>query len=77
MELILKSDNEQSLAKIIALAQKLNVSFEEKNTDIVRTEKASLKSRILKFKALGPSSFGDAQLWERNERMDNELPFSS
>ena len=73
MELILKSDNEQSLAKIIALAQKLNVSIEEKSVDRLRAEKEGLKNRILKFKASGASSFGDAQRWERNERSDRSL----
>ena len=34
MELILKSNNEDSLAKIIALAKKLNVVIEKKNTEL-------------------------------------------
>ncbi|SEM67841.1 hypothetical protein SAMN05216436_106186 [bacterium A37T11] len=33
MELILKTNNEQSLAKIVALAKKLHVIIEKKDTD--------------------------------------------
>ncbi|PYF74112.1 hypothetical protein [Pedobacter nutrimenti] len=76
MELILKSDNEDSLAKIIALAKKLNVVIEKKNVDLNETTKNTLKNRILNFKAKEPSSFGDAKKWEQNQRSDRELPFS-
>ncbi|MES2453997.1 MAG: hypothetical protein V4594_00575 [Bacteroidota bacterium] len=76
MELILKSNNEESLAKIIALAKKLNVVIEKKNADFSKTSKANLKNRILNFKATGSSSFGDAAEWEQHQRSDRELPFS-
>ncbi len=76
MELILKSNNEQSIAKIIALAKSLDVVIEKKNTDINNPAKATIKERILSFKATGPSSFGDAQLWEKELREDRNLPFS-
>ncbi|MFI5138392.1 MAG: hypothetical protein ACHQIM_11260 [Sphingobacteriales bacterium] len=69
MELILKTNNENSIAKIIALAKKLNVTIEQRNKMIDdKKEKEELKNRILNFKAAGPSSFGDAREWERNER---------
>lgn len=76
MELILKSNNEESLAKIIALAKKLNVVIEKKNVDFNKTTRVNLRNRILNFKATGPSSFGDAAEWEQHQRSDRELPFS-
>jgi len=76
MELILKSNNEDSLAKIIALAKKLNVVIEKKNADLNKKARTNLKNRILNFKAEESSSFGDAMDWEREERSDRELPFS-
>jgi hypothetical protein len=77
MELILKSNNENSIAKIIALAKKLDVSVEKRDKDIKdKKETEKLKERILNFKAQGPSSFGDAAEWQQNERNDRKLPFS-
>ena len=77
MELILKSNNENSIAKIIALAKKLNVTVEQKDKVIEnKKEREELKNRILNFQAQGPSSFGDAAEWQRKEREDRELPFS-
>ena len=68
MELILRSNNQQSIAKILALAKKLNVVVEQKDIDneVVATE--TLKNQILNFKAQGPSPFGDAAQWEREQR---------
>ena len=76
MELILKSNNEESLAKIIALAKKLNVVIEKKNADFNKASRANLKNRILNFKATESYSFGDAAEWEQHQRSDRELPFS-
>jgi hypothetical protein len=76
MELILKSNNEQSIAKIIALARRLNVIVEKTATDINSHEKMAIKTRILNFKASDKSSFGDAQQWERQQREDRDLPFA-
>ena len=77
MELILKSNNQNSIAKIIALAQKLNVTIEQKEEIIDnKSEKENLKSRILNFKAETKSSFGDASEWQQNERKERDLPFS-
>ncbi len=76
MELILKSNNKESLAKIIALAKKLDVVIEKKNGDLNRTSINNLKNRILNFKAKEPSSFGDAAEWEQHQRSDRDLPFS-
>jgi len=76
MELIVKSNNEQSLAKIIALARKLNVSVERKTTSVDKVREATLKDSILSFKTTGKSQFGDAAEWERREREDRDLPFS-
>lgn len=77
MELVLRSDSESSIAKIIALAKKLNVtiehSIEAPNGGIDREE---AKKRILNFKFTQPSSFGDPIEWQKNVREDNELPFS-
>jgi hypothetical protein len=69
MELILKTNNETSISKIIALAKKLNVTVEQRGKEIGdNKEKEDLKKRILNFKAEGPTSFGDAGEWQRNER---------
>jgi len=77
MELILKSNNENSIAKIIALAKKLNVTVEERTRMVEnKAEREELKKRILHYKAEEPSSFGDAAEWERKEREERDLPFS-
>ena len=75
MELILKTNNESSIAKIVALAKKLNVTVEQRGK-VIESEKEELGKRILNFKANGTSSFGDAAEWQRNERQDHDLPFS-
>jgi len=76
MELILKSNDENSLAKIIALAKKLNVTVEQKNKIFEnKSEREELKNRILNSRAHEPSSFGDAAEWQQKERTDRELPF--
>jgi hypothetical protein len=74
MELILKSNNQESLNKIITLAKKLNVVIEKKDTDLLDNSKVALRDRILNFKAEEESSFGDAGKWERNQRQDRNLP---
>jgi len=76
MELILKSNNEQSIAKIIALAKKLNVVVEKKILNADNEKKEALKNQILNFKAAAPSSFGDAEKWQKEQREDRDLPFS-
>ena len=77
MELILKSNNENSIAKIIALAKKLDVSVEQRDKAIEdRKETEKLKERILNFKAQGGSSFGEAAEWQKAERKDRNIPFS-
>lgn len=50
MELILKSNNEESLEKIISLAKKLNVVVEKKNAVLNKKSNTRLKKRILNFK---------------------------
>jgi len=76
MELILKSDNKQSIAKILAFAKKLNVSIEQREVDGNQLERELLKNRILKFKTKGTNPFGDAAKWEREQREDRSLPLS-
>ena len=68
MELILKSNKEESLAKIITLAKKLNVVIERKITDFDKFAIDNLKNRVLNSKASGFSSFGDAAEWEQRQR---------
>jgi hypothetical protein len=75
MELVLKSNNEQSIAKIIALAKKLDVTIEKKAVKADKEDK-TIKERILNFKAASPSSFGDAADWQKEQREDRNLPFS-
>jgi len=76
MELILKSNNEQSIAKIIALAKKLDIAVEEKAIKTAQEAKEEIKSRILNFKAKSASSFGNINDWQRETREDRNLPFS-
>jgi hypothetical protein len=77
MELILKTNNEKSISKIIALAKKLNVVVEQRGKVIEdKNEKEEIIKRILNFKSSVPPSFGDAAEWERDQREDRELPFS-
>lgn len=77
MELILKSDNKTNLEKVIALAKKLHISIEQRDTKIEAPDQREiLKKRILNFKAEKSSSFGDANDWQRDQRDDRELPFS-
>lgn len=76
MEVVLKSNNEEKIAKILALAKQLNIIVEKKDTVIGKHDREATKHRILNFKADGPSPFGDAAEWERKQREDRELPFS-
>jgi len=77
MELILKTNNENSIAKLIALAKKLNVTIEQRDKSAVEKEEIEeLKQRILNFKAQSPSSFPDAAEWQQTERTVRDLPFS-
>ena len=77
MELILRTDNENSIAKIVVLAKKLDVIVEQRSKGITDNgEKEALKHRVINFKANGLSSFEDATEWQRNERNDRELLFS-
>jgi len=79
MELTIKTDNENSFAKIIAFAEKLNdVTVEQKNKPTVTDskEREELLNSILNFKRSTTSSFGDAVEWQRKERKDRDLPFS-
>lgn len=66
MEVILKSNNEEKIAKVLALAKKLNIIVEKKDTVSVENDRETIKRRILNFKADGPSPFGDAAEWEKN-----------
>ncbi|MFB0494056.1 hypothetical protein ABID99_000293 [Mucilaginibacter sp. OAE612] len=77
MELILKSDNKQSIAKIIALAKELNVIVEEKSAGTESISREALKERILNFRAASESSFGDPVEWQRAQRGDHELDISA
>ncbi|RBQ05481.1 hypothetical protein [Pedobacter miscanthi] len=74
MELTLKSNNQESLAKIIALAKKLNIMIEQNGAELGDSQKDALKKQILDFKAKEKSSFGDAAEWEKNQREDRNLP---
>lgn len=76
MELILKSNNEQSIAKILALAKRLNVIIEKNTIDLDKNDREAIKYRILNFKSVSLPPFGDAAEWEREQRTDRDLPFS-
>jgi len=77
MELILKTNEEKSISKIIALAKKLNVAIEQRRKIVEdENEKEEILKRMLNFKTSSPPSFGDPAEWERDQRKDRELPFS-
>lgn len=77
MELILKSDNKQSIAKIIALAKELNIIVEEKSTETESISREDLKEQILNSRAASESSFGDPVQRQRAQREDCELDISA
>lgn len=77
MELILKSDNKESIAKIIALAKELNFIIEEKDTEITSINREALKEQILNFRTTSESSFGDPVQWQIDQREDHELDISA
>jgi|GEM_PF-516547 len=77
MELILKSDNKQSIAKIIALAKELNIIVEEKSTETEGISREDLKEQILNFRGTSESSFGDPVQRQRAQREDRELDISA
>ena len=79
MELILKSDNEQSIKEIIAMANKLNVIVVKKDIKISAQDidRDALKQEILNFRATSESSFGDPVEWQRAQREDRALDLSS
>lgn len=77
MELILKSDNKQSIAKIIALAKELNVIVEEKSAETKRISHEALKEQVLNSRPTSESSFGDPVQWQRAQREDRELDISA
>ena len=69
MELILKTNNENSIAKIMALAKKLNVVIEQRDKAADdKNDREEFKKRSLNFKAKDPSSFGNAAEWPLEER---------
>ncbi len=74
MELIIRSNDEDSIAEIITLAKKLNVVVEKRGMET--EDRETIKQRLLNFKAKGPSSFGDALEWQIETRKDRDLPFS-
>ena len=74
MELILKSNDEKSIARIINLAKQLNVVVEKRGMET--EDREVLKQRLLNFKAKGPSSIEDPVEWQREQRKDRDLPFS-
>ena len=77
MELVLTSNDENSLAKIISLAKKLNVIVERRITSEEGTEDIEvIKQRLLNFKATMPSSIENPLIWQREQRKDRDLPFS-
>lgn len=76
MELILKSDSKRKLTAIIALAKKLNISFEQRDEVIhYSNERDKLAERVLNFKAKDLGTITDAAAWEREQRNDRDLPF--
>lgn len=76
MELIIKSNDERSIQKIIDFAKKLNVAVEKKAIKADEDPKEAARQRVLNFKAANnESSFGDALEWQIKEREDRDLPF--
>lgn len=77
MELVLKTDNADKLARIITLAKKLNVAVEQRDSPVAeKPSRGELVERILSFNAETSSAFGDAVTWQRHQRKDRDLPFT-
>jgi hypothetical protein len=72
MELILKFSSKQKPVKITALTRKLNTLRNAGKKGLSRND---LRERILNFKAVVSSAFGDAAEWEKAQRLDRELLF--
>lgn len=73
-EIVLTTDDKRKLAAILLLAEKLNLSVEQRETP-KKPPREELIRRILSFKAKDPAvSFGDAVSWQRNQREDRDLP---
>lgn len=75
MELILKLNSEQKTAKMIALAKKSAILSGKRNVGKKGLSRNELRERILNFRAVASSAFGDAAEWEKAQRLDRELPF--
>lgn len=74
MELVLKTDSMDKLARIITLAKKLNVTVEQRDQSVAEMPpRDELVARILSFSSETTSSFGDAATWQRNQRNDRDL----
>jgi hypothetical protein len=76
MELVIKSNDEESIQKIIDLARKLNLPVEKKATKVEGSAKEEARQRFLNFETTEESSFGDAVEWQKQQREDRDLPFS-
>ncbi len=64
MELVLKTDSVDKLARIITLAKKLNVTVEQRDPAVAEMpSRDELVARILSFNSGTTSSFGDATTW--------------
>lgn len=76
MQLKLNTENIEDIAIILALANRLNIMVEKLDAlPSNEGEKENIKSKILNFKALKPSTFGDASSWQSTLRDDREMPF--
>ena len=82
MELILKTDSAAKAAEVIALAKKLDISFEMIEIPLINlTKREELKNRILSFKAkktteqglssLISGSFDKEKVAKMNQELEN------
>ncbi len=68
-ELVLISDDADSIAQIVALAKSLNVNIEQRGKlALSQSERKELYNKIKNFNFTGESLFGDPLQWQIEER---------
>ncbi len=76
MELVLRAENDEQVSLILAFAKRSNITVENiEVSGMEKVDKEALRQRILSFKSKSAPSFGDAAIWEREQREDRNLPF--
>jgi hypothetical protein len=76
MELIIRSNDEDSIAKIINLAEELHVDIETRGrVEGTAVDKDAFKRWLMNFKPSQESSRANASEWQTEARKDRDMPF--